>query len=113
MAEASTQALLLAVAMLCSAVGMAWLALAMDVHWTQVHGAQSLSTTARRLLRILGGVALATSLALCWRADTPGMAVLVWVMELAAGALLVAFALAWWPRGLKPLTGWTGSCVER
>ncbi|WP_259371794.1 DUF3325 family protein [Rubrivivax gelatinosus] len=41
------------------------------------------------------------SLAACLRADPPSMAVLVWLMLLAAAALAVAFALAWRPALLR------------
>ena len=45
--------------------------------------------------------ALLASLLLCLRADHASMAVLVWVMSLAAAALLVAFTLAWRPHWLR------------
>jgi hypothetical protein len=106
MPEATLQALLLAAALLCSALGLAWLALAMEVHWAQVREAPPAPAGVRRALRVLGAAALAASLALCLRADHPSMAVLVWVMSLAAGALLVAQALAWRPRWLAPLVAW-------
>ena len=34
------------------------------------------------------------------------MAALVWVMALAAAALVVAFTLSWRPRWLAPLVAW-------
>ncbi|MFZ5507581.1 MAG: DUF3325 family protein [Pseudomonadota bacterium] len=100
------QVLLLAAALLCSVLGFAWLALAMDVHWAQARGAQPAPTGVPRVLRALGAAALAASLVLCLRADHASMAALVWVMALAAGALLVALALAWRPRWLAPLVAW-------
>ena len=90
------KAVLLTLAMLCSASGLAWLALAMEVHWQQARGAHAIA--ARRTvigLRVLGVIALIASLLICLRADHPSMAVLVWVMSLAAGAVAVALLLAW------------------
>ncbi|HEY0820773.1 MAG TPA: DUF3325 family protein, partial [Rhizobacter sp.] len=49
--------------------GMGWLALAMQVHWEQVRGAQALSRTVARALRVLGGLSLAASLAVCFWVD--------------------------------------------
>ena len=94
-------AIRLALALLLSTVGMAWLALAMKTHWKQVR-ADTPSATTVRTLRVFGAVALALSLWLCLGVDHVSMASLVWVMSLAAAALLVAFTLAWRPRSL----GW-------
>ncbi len=92
----------LLVALLCSLVGIGWLALAMEVHWQQVRGAQAQAGRATVFaLRVLGAAALLASLLLCLRADHASMAVLVWVMSLAAAALLVAFTLAWRPHWLR------------
>lgn len=99
------KALLLSLALLCSAAGIAWLALAMEVHWQQARGTDA--GPARRTaigLRVLGGLALALSFAICLLADHVTMAVLVWVMSLAASAVGVAQALAWRPRWLAWLT---------
>ncbi|RRD57092.1 DUF3325 family protein [Comamonadaceae bacterium OH2545_COT-014] len=82
--------------------GMAWLALAMEAHWEHVRTDRHQPAAARRL-RVLGAAALAASLALCLWADTPGLAALVWPMNLAASALAVALLLAWRPRWLRPL----------
>lgn len=99
-------ALLLAAALLCSSAGFAWLALAMEVHWQQVRGPQPPARSTVLALRLLGAAALAASLLLCLRADHGSMAALVWVMGLAASALLVAFTLSWRPRALAPLVAW-------
>ncbi|MBA3597302.1 MAG: DUF3325 domain-containing protein [Methylibium sp.] len=109
MPEALTQALLLAGALLSGLLGIAWLALAMEVHWHQVRGEQPLSRGLQRMLRLLGMVALAASLSLCLRADHATMAALVWVMALVASALAVAFTLSWRPRWLAPLLGWSSA----
>ena len=86
--------------------GFAWLALAMDVHWHQVHGTAGPSPVARRMLRGLGVIGLATSAVLCFVADRPSMAVLVWILMLAATAATVAMTLTWRPRVLLVLWPW-------
>jgi hypothetical protein len=95
----------LAAALLMAVAGMAWLALAMPVHAHQAWG-ELPSPRARRVLRGLGYVALGTALVLCLRVDHASMAVLVWVMALAAGALSTALVLAWHPRRLRLLAPW-------
>jgi hypothetical protein len=52
------------------------------------------------LLRGLGATALAASLALCLAVDHVSMASLVWVMTLAASALVVALTLSFRPGAL-------------
>jgi len=101
-----TKAALLAAALLCSTCGLAWLALALDAHWEQVKGAAAAGVGTRRALRLGGALALLAALLICLRADHATMAVLVWVMLLAAGALMVAFTLSWRPRWLAPLVAW-------
>jgi hypothetical protein len=93
-------ALLLAAALAAAVLGMGWLALAMDAHWEQARGARPRTPAAVRLLRALGALGLAASLALCLAVDHASMAALVWVMALAAAALAVAGTLAWRPRWL-------------
>lgn len=107
MPEPLFHALLLAAALLACTAGCAWLALAMDVHWQQVRCGQPLRPATRRTLRVLGAAALAASLLLSLRADHATMAVLVWVMALAASALAVAFTLSWRPSWLAPLVAWS------
>jgi hypothetical protein len=104
MSEPLTQAFLLAGAFACSIVGFAWLALAMESHWSQVRGTHHVPAV--KTLRVLGASALAVSLALCLAADHPSMAALVWIMALTTGALVVTFALTWRPRLLSPLVAW-------
>lgn len=98
--------LLLAAAGVCSTLAFAWLALAMDVHWQQVRASASPGPSVKRLLRVLAVATLAISLALCLTVDHATMATLVWVMLLAAGALLVTFTLSWQPRWLAPAIVW-------
>lgn len=99
-----SEVLWLAVAAVLNVAGMAWLALAMEVHWGQVmqRSADEAGHT-RRALRIMGATALPLSLLACLMADRPSMAVLVWVMLLAGSALLVAMTLAGRPRLLALL----------
>ena len=94
----------LAISFLASLVGMGWFALALDVHWQQVHSSASASSATKQLLRVLGTVAIAVSLAACFLADHPSMAPLTWIMGLAAAALSIALILAWRPRVLRVLT---------
>ena len=100
------ESLILAAALSCCVLGMAWLALAMKTHWQQVLGDRPLVREAQFTLRLLGASFIALSLLLCLLADHPTMAILVWVMALAASALLVAFTLSWKPTLLSPLVAW-------
>ncbi|GGC20211.1 DUF3325 family protein [Pseudoduganella buxea] len=70
------EAALLAGALIACPAGMAWLALSMEVHWSQVRGGVPTPAVARRL-RLLGAASLAAALVLCLQADHPTMAVLV------------------------------------
>lgn len=93
-------------ALLSNVAGLSWLALAMDVHWRQVRDSRPRAASTVIVLRILGALALALSFFLCLRVDHVSMASLVWVMSLAAAALLVTFTLAWKPR-------WLAICLPR
>lgn len=98
--------LLRALALLCSLGGLAWWALAMEVHWQQVRGPHApLPRHTAFVLRMLGTVALLASLSLCLWTDHGSMAVLVWVMSLAVSAVTVALTLAWRPLWLAWLIG--------
>lgn len=89
--------LLLAVALLCSTIGMGWLALSLDAHWRQACHGKPRATRAK-VLRVLGAVALLASLLLCLTVDYATMASLVWIMCLAASALTIAFTLTTRPQ---------------
>jgi hypothetical protein len=93
--------LLTVAAALAAILGYAWLALAMKAHWRQVQRRDGPSDASRRVLRILGSLALLSSGAICFAANRPSMAVLVWIMLLAAAAPLIALALAWRPAALR------------
>lgn len=82
-------------------LGMAWLALAMEVHWEQVQGMAPTSPGRARALRIAGSLALVVSLGLCLKADHASMAFLVWIMVLAFAVFTVAMLLAWRPGWLR------------
>jgi hypothetical protein len=97
---------LLAAALAANAVGLGWLALAIDVHWRQALGDRPQPRSAVIALRGLGVAALLASLLLCLQVDHASMAALVWVMGFAAAALAVAFALSWRPRVLRVLVLW-------
>jgi len=92
----------LVLATLFSLLGMVWLALAMDVHWAQSRGiGLAESRPPSGVLRLLGGLALVSSLLMCLAADRPSIAVLVWIMLMVGAAFLVSFVLANRPRVLK------------
>jgi hypothetical protein len=95
----------LAAALLAGVAGMGWLALAMPAHAQQVWG-RAVSPATVRVLRVLGALGLVASLGLCLVVDHASMAVLVWVMALAASALAVAFTLSWRARWLGVLAPW-------
>ena len=97
------EGLWLAIAFLCSLAGMGWFALTLDSHWQQACGSGAPKLSTRRRLRLLGTLALTVSLILSFRADHASMAPLVWIMGLAAAALVMALLLAWWPRVLRML----------
>ena len=85
--------------------GMAWLALGMEVHARQVWG-RALAAAAARRLRAFGATALLAGLVCALAADHPTMAVLVWIMAMAAAALAIALTLAWRAQWLRWLAPW-------
>lgn len=99
MADASW--LFLMGALLASLAGAAWLALAMDAHWRQVMGNATPKPGTRRRLRAGGAIALLAAVGLCFMADRPSMAILVWVMLLSGNVLIIAMTLAWKPALLR------------
>jgi hypothetical protein len=95
-----------AIAAAANFCGVAWLALAMRVHWVQVFVWRPRSPRSRLVLRLLGGVALLTSFFTFVQSSHISMAPLVWLMSLIASAISVAMLLAWRPRMLAPLAPW-------
>ena len=85
--------------------GMTWLALAMNVHWTQAMGTPAAATRTPSTLRAAGATALLLALPACLMADRPSMAALVWVMLLTASAVGVAMMLSHRPEWLAPWGG--------
>lgn len=100
---------LLAASFLCAVCGMAWLALAMPAHWSQVRSRAAYGPAVGRRLRSSGACALALSLVACCVADHPSVAALVWVMTLSASAFTVAMALAYRPRWLRGFSAVSGA----
>lgn len=84
-------------------LGFAWLALGMNAHWQQVMGSSAPAAQTRSTLRGLGSLGLLLSVVLCFMTDRPSMAILVWLMLLAACAPSVGMVLAWRPRWLRLL----------
>lgn len=99
-------ALLLTAAVAVNVISLGWLALSMDVHWSQVRGTEPLPRRTVRTLRWMGAVGLLAALALCLAVDHASMASLVWFMALAGAALTIAFTLSWRPRVLGVLVVW-------
>lgn len=96
------EALYLSAAAVLSVLGMAWLALSMDVHWAQVKQIPLAESRPPRVaLKVLGYTALLVSLVVCLVADRPSIAALVWIMLMVGSAVAVAFALANKPGLLK------------
>ncbi|TWI69092.1 uncharacterized protein DUF3325 [Pseudoduganella lurida] len=98
-------ALTLLVALLAAVAGMGWFALSNEVHWRQVRGSTCPEVFMHRL-RILGGLGITAALAFCLSVDSASIAVLVWLMVLAAAALTIAFTLTWRARALRVLVFW-------
>lgn len=103
----------LGLAALASVLGCLWFALAMPVHWQQVHGSAALTGAAQVSLRVLGALGLGASLGLCLWAHHASMAVLVWVMLLALGVVCTAAALAWQARALRVLWPFAAASLAR
>ena len=95
--------MLLGVAFLLAASGLTWFAFALERHWRQIFETAPLAPSTSRRLRLAGSAALVGSLLACLRTDHATMASLVFVMLLAAAAVLVAMLLAWRPHWLRPL----------
>ncbi|GKT00521.1 DUF3325 family protein [Acidovorax sp. SUPP3434] len=84
----------------------------MDMHWAQVRRDASSRAAVWRLraLGALGTLAALAALALCLWVDHALMALLVWVMALAASALMVVFTMTWRPHWLR-LMAWV--CAKK
>lgn len=100
----------LILAALAALAGMGWFALSLDNHWLQVMTQDAQQMRRRNLgLRMLGASSLVAALLFCLFADHASMAVLVWVMLLAASAVTTAMILTWQPQWLRVLAlPWAG-----
>ncbi|HEX4843644.1 MAG TPA: DUF3325 domain-containing protein [Limnobacter sp.] len=95
-------ALFLSMAAVLSMLGMAWLALSMEVHWAQVKQiALAQSSPPAVQLRCLACIGLLMSLGACLLADRPSIAVLVWIMLMVGSAVAVAMQLSKFPKLLR------------
>ncbi len=92
---------LLMLAVIMGVASFAWLALAMDVHWKKVQEGRNTAAHPAKVLRAMGWVGLLVTAILCFMADRPSMAVLVWIMLLAAAAPSVGMMLSWRPQLLR------------
>ena len=101
-------ALMLLAALLACTAGMGWFALSMDGHWKQVRGTAARPAALAAVLRWLGACALFGALVLCLLVDSASIAVVVWLMALAAAALAIAFTLTWRAKSLAFLVFWAG-----
>jgi uncharacterized protein YjeT (DUF2065 family) len=82
------------ISLLSSVAGLGLLAASLPQHWQQMPGGLSRKRCPVKLLRVAGGAALVVSLALCLSGGPATIGAIVWVMELAVGASIVAAALA-------------------
>ncbi|RSZ59282.1 DUF3325 family protein [Massilia atriviolacea] len=78
------------------------LALMQEAHWTTVTGQAALPPALRRR-RLGAGAGLALGCALCVAVHGAGFGTLLAVLLLGAGAMSVAFTLAWKPHWLRGL----------
>jgi hypothetical protein len=101
------ESLLLAGSQVCCVLGCSWFALSKDVHWRDAIGTAALSRRVQFRLRMLGATALLVSLTLCLSVDHASIAALVWIMMIAAAAMLVAFALSWKAHWFAALVPWS------
>jgi hypothetical protein len=103
--------IILTVAGAAAVFSLAWLALAMEGHWQQVHGGSGPSQAVQALLRVLGASGIVVSGILCFVADRPSMAALLWIMLMAFAAVSIALTLAWKPALLR--LAWPKSASSR
>ncbi len=80
--------------LLSTVIGLGLLAAAMPQHWQQMPARIAARPRPAAALRIAGTAALLVSLALCVIGGSATIGALVWVMELALSASIVAAILA-------------------
>ncbi len=74
--------------------GLGAIAVAMPQHWRQWRGEAPRPAGVMLGLRVAGALALLVALILCLNSSHPTIGALVWVMQTALGAVLVAFLFA-------------------
>lgn len=82
-------------------LSFALLALSQEGHWAAVAGAGSASAASLRRARRGGAAGLALGCMLCLAGNGAAFGTLLAVLLLGAGAMGVAFTLAWKPRWLR------------
>jgi len=82
------------ISLLLSVTGLGLLAATLPQHWQQMPAGLARKPCPVALLRIAGTAALLVSLVLCLNGGPATIGAIVWVMELAVGASIVAAALA-------------------
>jgi hypothetical protein len=80
--------------LLLVSAGLGCFAVAMPQHWRQWRGNVPRSPAMVRALRLVGALAQLGALLLCLTNAHPSIGALVWVMQLALGAVLVALVFA-------------------
>lgn len=86
--------MLLLGAFAAAVLGLGLSAASMARHWRQLRGESVLSSQQAIAMRTIGAAAILLSLLLCLASSHPTMAVLVWIMQLALAAVVVALTLA-------------------
>lgn len=89
--------MLLPLSLVAVLLALACFAVSMRPHWRQLRCPEPQPPRLVFALRVTGSLALAASFLLCLATAHASMAVLLWVMLLAFGAVTVAMLLAWWP----------------
>ncbi len=93
------------IALLLNLLGFALLALSQPRHRERVHGTNGTVAPVKPAQRAIGFIAIGLSLVACLRSQGAGFGSLLWVLEMAAAAMAVAFTLTWRPHWLRGLGG--------
>ena len=90
-------------------LGFALLALSQPHHRARVYGENSTVALAVSTQCAIGFIAIGMTLPACVLSQGASFGTLLWVMEMAAAAMAVAFTLTWRPHWLRGL----GHCADR
>lgn len=101
--------LLAVLALLCSYLGFALLALSQERHWCAVCGMGVDAQTPPAWRAITGLILQGVALLLLVCAQGPSFGGLLWMVMVSVAAIAVAFTLAWRPTWLRPRRLW---CVR-